>query len=263
MKRFSLFAVIAKLGWLLVLACSGCADPSPILTGSPEGFKFENAPVVQPIVPVVPEVFDPPSPPSKVPDPPNPGVTEGKALGGTVASTPVPPAILGEIYYYQKANCPPCLNSEFDQKYMPEYKFIKALPDAWSKRQTEGFPHFRWIVKGNWTGEAHGWYGPAWFCDLFQKSFKAVAAPAVSDQPNRSGAVLQHRPLFYGQRPSTFDWPGELRHHLTQPPHNYPRSRVDAMSDSEVIRAHDSWHNRYGALDHRRTFAVSTRSCPT
>lgn len=48
--------------------------------------------------------------------------------------------------------------------------------------------------------------------------------------------------LYYGTYRSVYDWPGDLRQHLTHSPHNYQASYVNGLSDSGCIQLHDSWH---------------------
>ena len=155
--------------------------------------------------------------------------------GGSPASRPQQPKVEPPVVFYYKPSfrCPACEHAEADFPLMSDFKFIKAKPDAWEKKHATGYPYFRWQVDGKWDGEYAGWPGPAAFRDAV-KNWK----PSVKAVPKA--------PLIYGKRPSEWDWPGDLRKHLTQPPHNYPRSQVDSMTDEEVIQAHDAWHDRYG-----------------
>jgi len=177
--------------------------------------------------------------PETVPDPPTeqPGGTVGKRFSGTVLAPPVSPAVIGDIYYYPKSNCPPCRNSESDQPTLTEFRFIKALPDAWSKRQTEGFPHFRWMVDGKWSGEAHGWYGPAAFREAFKRSQSAPAS-AKSDPSNRSGAA------FYPIRGNWWSGCGSWQH-LTQGEHRgkFDPAWLSRLSWAEIQSLHSDDHD--------------------
>lgn len=295
MKRLSIIALIAKLTALL-LCLSGCtdsttpdsapafdagylraqisvidADDSTWVPDLPDDFKKQGltpTPETQPLPPPK-ETVEPPKPPEVVPVPPLPGGAGNDTQGGSGVSS-APPV----VYYYCKPRCVPCDNFMADSKAMGDFQFVKGQPDAWSLTRITGWPYFRWQIGGNWVGETNGWTGPA----AFREAFKRLAAggsttlPSGNSRAGNAPAALKRHGVFYGQRPSQWNWPGELRHHLTQPPHNYPRSRVDAMSDQEVIRAHDAWHNKYGTHESQsewnKTFQYwgirpTAANCPT
>jgi hypothetical protein len=111
-------------------------------------------------------------------------------------------------------------------------------PPKWSSGKS--FPVIVWKHgKQEWYQE--GWNGYARFKDRWEKS-RTAAVPPPAREANRAG--VGYTPLRHGSVPSRWSWPGDLRVHLTQPPHSLNPSRVARMSDRECVAWHDAWHDK-------------------
>ena len=150
-----------------------------------------------------------------------------------------------EVYYYPAPfDCPGCRRHEREAPAMNDFRFVKAAPDAWAKRQKQGYPHFRWQIKDRWVGEAHGWTSPEDFRATYKKSFEAKPLPvAASHAPQPQRGVVR----------STGHWWSidELRRHLAGE-HGYSAAQVAGMSDADCVAAHSAAHSSAAAITNRR-----------
>lgn len=58
---------------------------------------------------------------------------------------------------------------------------------------------------------------------------------------------------FTGYGQSSWSWPGDLRVHLTYPPHSLSTYQVRRMTRAQCIQVHSAYHNRYGAKQAAKT----------
>lgn len=75
-------------------------------------------------------------------------------------------------------------------------------------------------------------------------------------QPSK--AVVHTALMYHAGRNTAYDWPGDLRQHLTQAPHNLSAAQVAAMSDAQVMAWHDNWH----VSRERPRMAAPSSNCP-
>lgn len=234
-------------------------------------------------VPKVQTIPEPPKPPEVVPDPPNQtGGLEERTRGGSGVSKSEPP-VLRTVFtmYCLKKGCPPCVKGKADtavaervtngavsfvivddESQFPQW--IRDIVKANAKlppNKKLGFPFIEWTNENGWFRDS-GWTS---LKDFMGHWANTIVPPPVHAAPPQMAAPPQHGPLMYNSRQHRghWDWPGDLRFHLKQPPHNYSPGSIDAMPDSQVIQTHDVWHNRYGAIEHKRTMLTVSRACPT
>lgn len=160
---------------------------------------------------------------------------------------------------YTKRNCPPCLTlkAEKDRINSPHIELKDEAPE-WTSGHA--FPVLHWETPTGWRSQ-DGWYGAGPFLTTYDQSMQATAKSAAPVVQQQQRVVLRHGGLYYGRYPSTYDWPGDLRAHLTQSPHNYSWDYVNSLSDQQVIAVHDQWHIQHaggggssGGVRQRRGF---------
>jgi hypothetical protein len=212
MKRFLVSAALMLLKLLSLFAFSGCAEVTaePTLRTS-----------VRPEAKVEPE---PPKPLPEWKDEPR----------------DTRPIIRG----YVTDNCPPCAQMKHEAESDDARRWVFVLPSLWpswvrDKAEAEGVPIVHWEGKRGWRCMV-GWPGMAEFNRTYEASQKRHE---VSYRPAKVQVPVQRRGLYYGPGVgSAFDWPGDLRTHLTHSPHNLSRATVDSWSDGQCIAWHDRWH---------------------
>jgi hypothetical protein len=74
--------------------------------------------------------------------------------------------------------------------------------------------------------------------------------PTLNTKP---APAKSHGALYYGTYQSVYDWPGDLRQHLTHAPHGYDSSYVASLTDGQCIQVHDGDHLRWSAHGRRRS----------
>jgi hypothetical protein len=134
---------------------------------------------------------------------------------------------------YTTEKCAPCETLKMDAPRLaaPIIEFYDA-PDWTSDKK---FPVLHWETPAGWRLQ-EGWNGPGPFLTNYDESFKKKASAQKVTVVNRRAG------LYYGAYPSTYDWPGDLRSHLTQSPHGYDAAYLNGLSDQQVIALHDSDH---------------------
>lgn len=60
-------------------------------------------------------------------------------------------------------------------------------------------------------------------------------------QPKQTTAIRTDAVLF-GTVPSLFTWPGDLREHLAESPHNMNPNELRIASPRQLVAWHDGWH---------------------
>lgn len=105
------------------------------------------------------------------------------------------------------------------------------------------------VVLHWWNGT--GWRQQVWVSlDAFQRVYRlplnSSGPPSAGPPVQRAAArsTVRRAGLYYRRGGSTYDWPGDLRTHLTQSPHNLSWATVQSWSDGQCIAWHDSWHIR-------------------
>lgn len=152
-----------------------------------------------------------------------------------------------------------------DKKGNEPPKWVKDI--LAKKDNKEGYPFLEWTTpSGSWQYQS-GWFGIDKFLEKYQQSLlKVSSAGPVVDEDDGYGSYIPPRaaaaraPMRKATVYAAWDWPApsggksknvnDLRWHIQQPPHSLSKQKVDSMSDVEVIRYHDSYHNQYGGDIH-------------
>lgn len=167
------------------------------------------------------------------------------SAGDYYAPAPVAPAsLLPKVTFFGPTWCSGCQqlerafagNTDFDATFVhDESKFPSWVNDGISKGLT--YPVAYWeVTPGKWR-----WYFGVNSVADFKQHWKACDKnPTI----NTAKAPVRHvsRSLHYGTYQSVYDWPGDLRQHLTHSPHNYDSGYVYGLSDQQCISLHDNWH---------------------
>lgn len=114
-----------------------------------------------------------------------------------------------------------------------------AFPQWVVQRIEQGqvYPVLYWEIRPGQWWLYHGWDG----LDKFSAIEKACANNPTFNQVMPSKRRYTSK-IYYGQYRSIYNWPGNLRYHLTESPHNLSQEMVEAMDDAECIRQHDEYH---------------------
>ncbi len=239
----------------------------------PEPKKVETPP------PPPPVVETPPPPPAVEMPPPPPVAKTAPPASQVIMETP---KILPVVTVWSKPpkTCKPCDRLKHDvgddNVYDSPGGLIpfaihdrNGMDPKWVKdilakpNNKEGYPFIEWTTpSGSWEYQA-GWFGLEKFLARYQQSFLKVSAMPMVNEEDGYGSYLPPRSAAPVRRATVYaawDWPSpgggksrnvnDLRWHVQQPPHNLSRQKVDSMSDTEVIRYHDSFHNQFGGDTH-------------
>lgn len=211
------------LALIILWLCSGCAAPLP--AGPLPAGSLSDAFVL---------VADIDTRLSR-PDLPN-DLENEKATGDVSADATRPLVIV-----YSAQRCAPCEQCRRDVRDDREFRWEFRGEEQWPG-WAEGKPKplLHWQGERGWHSRS-GWRG----LDEFRAAWRTTQGKQV---------VRHSRPLwhaYYGQVPSGWTWPGDLRSHL-RAMHGIAESRLRTMSAAEAARLHDALHER-------RAFSV----CPT
>jgi hypothetical protein len=169
-----------------------------------------------------------------------------------------PPAVgLKRALVYSPSWCSGCQqferttvgNGEFDFMFVhEEAKFPKEVREAISNGQVYPVVHFE-AAPGKWRFL----FGPTSFKQFKDHYGRCLKNPTLNTAPARPGHRTPH--LVYGLYRSVYDWPGDLRQHLMNSPHNLAPQYVASLSDEQAISVHDQWHIQHDAARRRGPLA--------
>lgn len=146
--------------------------------------------------------------------------------------------------------CPACLRLQQNAAKLPFKLEWKQAP-KWVK----SYPTL------HWQGVDGEWYQYRW--GTSENDYLKAAelyAGTMEPQPEETQAPVFQTPLYYRnwRGVARWTWPGNLRTHLTQSPHNYTAEFIASKSDRELINLHDQSHGGVKA-----SAAPVRRYCPT
>jgi hypothetical protein len=181
--------------------------------------------------------------------------------GDTHAS---PPAVESRrrVIVYSDHSCPECLGMlRWEMQHLTEDGYGVDHRDA-SQRpaalRSLDLPVLHFTCTDSTSGwrARSGWLGVVEFERLFESHNWTVSEPlkrAVA-QPVRR---VQHSALIYrGQ--AEWSWPGDLRRHLSESPHNVARATIDSWSDGQCIAFHNAQHTQHNGGNRSRLFRRNT-----
>lgn len=242
LRRFNFIMLVIRVPWIAwLLAClmAGCSSAATD-SSSNSGPLYSLIAIIdfdsQSFVPALPDDLKSP-----------PGSSSSHAGGPPPASKAVELPVV--YFYYAPFDCPGCKRHAADAPGMTGFRFIKGLPDEWSKRHATAYPYFRWQVKGQWTGETIGWTTPAAFRLEYKQSLNRKTDPkTVAGEPRSSpGSAGSYFPATVL---STGHWwlVNELKQHLADD------HGIDTfgMSAEELAAAHDAVHSSYSVKRSRK-----------
>lgn len=244
---------------LVALCCAGClSDPQPtvMLAASPTPFSFEDSQLVPELEAKPPAIVEPtkPSPGGDTPD------------ANARATEPQPPK-LALALVYGPPGCEPCLEAVAALNDSKRYKASKSdITPAVAKIANEwnqgAYPIVIFRDKKN-AERFVCWRGLSDFETRYNRTMgipKTAAADTGKSPSSASGSTAAA--LYYHGQSSSWTWPGNLRRHLVTE-HGYSANQVAAMSDAQVIAAHDAAHNGTTMRAQAPRRHKSRANCPT
>lgn len=161
------------------------------------------------------------------------------------------PAVLPQVQVMGPENCAPCDLAIQQLNATGLFVAVKRadIPAKYVAiaARSGGYPVVIFNLEKSGEHYVCPWRGVEAFAAVYSRTvmvdFFGNSPKTGMSQP----AAEYNDPIYYSGSGSQWTWPGDLRVHLTYPPHSLTTYQVRRMTRAQCIQAHSSYHNRYGA----------------